>query len=344
MASCTAPFIPIKQHKWIILLTRLRADILTKISYVAVRGQSTEQGTVQRVLNQRRIGSIKDFTLHGGNYPGAIVLNWLNKKNPLKKSGNELSFEIEPASTQIVDGQHRVAGIGAAILVDPRVADLELCVAIYENLNTQECADIFLSIYTEQKPVDRSLVFDLYGIASETIVDAAAFRARDIAMFLNESEDSPYQNQIKLPGAKQRRGGIALSTVVSAIKPLVEEKGSLEQLGITSLEAQKQIILNLFTVLCNKYGDVWYDKQNVFQYAAGFVGAIEFLKTKLIPYCNIKRSFETETISKVINLGKENFMFQSEVKGMAGGEDSKKVLEWLVNVFVPETASDTLKY
>jgi DNA sulfur modification protein DndB len=46
-----------------------------------VRGQSTEQGAVQRVLNQRRIGSIKDFTLHGGNYPGAIVLNWLNLKN-----------------------------------------------------------------------------------------------------------------------------------------------------------------------------------------------------------------------------------------------------------------------
>ena len=327
-----------------VLVPLLEFNLLTKISYVAVRGQTTEEGAVQRVLNQRRIGSIRDFTLARGDYPGAIVLNWLSDKNPLMKNGNELSFEIEQGSTQIVDGQHRVAGIRAAILVDESVAELELSVAIYENLNTQECANIFLSINTEQKPVDRSLVFDLYGIASESVVDAAAVRARDIAMFLNDSKDSPYRGLIKLPGEPRRKGGIALSTVVSAIKPLVEGKGNFEQLGIPELEGQKQIILNLFEVLCAKYGDDWYENKNVFQYAAGFVGAIEFLKTKLIPYCNMKRSFEQETISNVLKLRKENLMLQSEVKGMAGSEASNRVFEHLVDVFAPETANDTLKY
>jgi DNA sulfur modification protein DndB len=243
-----------------------------------------------------------------------------------------------------VDGQHRVAGIRAAISVDESVSNLELCVAIYENLTTQQCADIFLSINTEQKPVDRSLVFDLYGIASENIVDAAAVRARDIAMFLNDAEDSPYKDMIKLPGAPQKRGGVALSTVVSAVKPLVEVKGNFEQLGITELEVQKQIILNLFQVISEKYGDDWYENKNVFLYAAGFVGAIEFLKAKLIPYCNTKKSFETDTISKVIPLSKENLMFQSEVKGMAGGEASNRVFARLVEVFVPETSSHFWKY
>ncbi len=45
---------------------------------------------------------------------------------------------------------------------------------------------IFLAINTEQKTVPRSLVFDLYGIASESVIDPAAVRARDIATYLNE--------------------------------------------------------------------------------------------------------------------------------------------------------------
>jgi len=51
---------------------------------------------------------------------------------------------------------------------------LEIPVAFYQHLRTQECADIFLSINTEQKPVQRSLVFDLYDGASANVVDPAA--------------------------------------------------------------------------------------------------------------------------------------------------------------------------
>lgn len=36
------------------------------ISYVAVRGQSTEEGAVQRILDNRRVASIRNFTLGGG--------------------------------------------------------------------------------------------------------------------------------------------------------------------------------------------------------------------------------------------------------------------------------------
>ena len=171
----------------------------------------------------------------------------------MSKENGLMTFEVLSHSAQIVDGQHRVEGIREALETSPEVANLELCVAIYEKLTTKECADIFLSINTEQKPVDRSLVFDLYGIADDKIVDPAALRARDIAMFLDGSE-SPYNGLIKLPGQPRRKGGIALSTVVAAIKPLVEPKGDLEQLGIAELEIQKRIVLNLFLVLRDKYG------------------------------------------------------------------------------------------
>ncbi|KPB52370.1 Uncharacterized protein ALO57_01720 [Pseudomonas coronafaciens pv. oryzae] len=330
-----SPFIEITQGSRSFILTRLPARILSDISYVAVRGQSQEQGAIQRVLNRSRISSIKEFTLSGGNYPNAIVLNWVNSKNPLIKGKKDISFDDVQFTAQVIDGQHRVAGIKAAIDERPSIGDMELPVVIYESLSTRECADLFLAINTEQKPVPRSLVFDLYGVSSEELVDLAVVRARDIAMFLNEDSDSPYNGEIKFPGLKTRKGGIALSTAVAAIKPLVEDKGGFEQIEVNELEVQKQIIANLFLVLEAKYGEDWNSKRNAFMYAAGFVGAMEFLSLKLIPYCTKQESFEVDTISRALDLAGEGLIFQEEVKGLGGASASKEVYDRLVRAFTP---------
>jgi hypothetical protein len=156
-------------------------------------------------------------------------------------------------------------------------------------------------------------------------------------MYLNEEGKSPYYDNIKLPGAPQRRGGVALSTVITAIKPLVEEKGDFDRIGVRELELQKKILLNFFTVIRQKYGKEWHKNSNAFQYASGFVGAIEFLKLKIIPYCNEKSSFTINTLGQVIQLDRSNLIYQSEVKGRAGKEAQNRIYELLVDAFIPET-------
>lgn len=337
MAKLKVPYLMVKQTHREFILTKLQLGILTNISYTAIRGQSQEKGAVQRVLNSRRIASVRDFTLKVGEYPGAVILNWMNKENPIRKENGHLSFFDISSSAQIIDGQHRLAGIEEAIKENPQIAKFEIPVVIYENLSTRECADIFLSINTEQKTVSRSLVFDLYGVASESMVDVAAVRARDIAIHLNEEEKSPYYDNIKLPGLPRRRGGIELSTIVTTIKPLVEEKGDFERIGIPELESQKKVLLNFFIALQKKYGKEWDKNTNGFQYASGFVGAIDFFKLKIIPYCNEKASFTADTIGQVIQLDRTNLIYQSEVKGMAGKEAQKRIYELLVDAFILET-------
>lgn len=334
MAKYSTSFIEMTQGERRFLLTRLSANVITQISYAAVRGQSSEEGAIQRVLNTSRIAGIKDFTLAGGDYPNAIVLNWVNDTNQLVRASGKISFTIERDSAQIIDGQHRVAGIQAAIEVRPEIGNLDIPVVIYEKLTTKECADIFLAINTEQKPAPRSLVFDLYGIASEDLVDPSAVRARDIAMYLNEEPGSPYFDEIKLPGSKTRKGGIALSTAVTAIKPLVEEKGGFEQIDVHELESQRKIIMNLFVALKQKYGNGWDDKTNALMYAAGFMGALEFLRLKLIPYCNTVGSFEVSTIAESLNLTGQTFR-REEIKGLGGASATKEVYERFVGAFKP---------
>lgn len=340
LSNIEVPFVTVTQHRKHFILTKLPIDILVKISYASIRGKDKEDGAVQRLLNTRRIASIKDFTLSGGHYPASIVLNWANHEHALvEQADGKLLIPVIERSAQLIDGQHRVAGLRAA-LEEAANTELEIPVALYVGLTTKECADIFLAINTEQKPVPRTLVFDLYGIADESIVDTAAARARDIAIALNEQAHSPYFEQIKLPGSPRRRGGIALSTAVTAIKPLVQEKGDFEQRGICEFETQKKIIENLFCALKEIYGDRWDDPKNAFMYASGFAGAIEFLRTKLLAYGQIKNKYTEQLFYSALQMEESDLILQEEVKGRGGKEAPLVILERLNALFVPRTETN----
>lgn len=331
------PFVEIEQHGRTFFLSRLPVRVLAAISYASVRGVDNEPGAVQRVLNTRRISSIKEFTLAGGHYPASIVLNWVTEEDSLTVTDHGLLVPEIERSAQLIDGQHRVAGLKAAMDERREIADLQVPVAFYQGLSTKECADIFLAINTEQKPVPRTLVFDLYGIADEHIIDAAAARARDIAMALNDEDDSPYFEQIKLPGSPRRKGGIALSTAVSAIKPLVEEKGDFEQRNIFELETQKKLIKNLFVAIRGKYGDKWEEKENAFMYASGFVGAIDFLRTHLLSYGQSKGKYTVDLFGAALHMESNDLILQEEVKGKGGKEAPLLIVERLKGMFSPDT-------
>lgn len=66
-----------------------------------------------------------------------------------------------------------------------------------------------------------------------------------------------------------------------------------------------------------------------------------FFRFKIIPYCNLKKSYTIKTISEVINLRKENLIYQEVVKKLSGKDAPKLIYEKLVAVFEPKT--DTSK-
>jgi DNA sulfur modification protein DndB len=350
MKSHKSAVVVITQNARKFFLTMMLARDLIQISYASVRNRDKEEGAVQRLLNPRRIDSIKEFTINGGDYPNCIVLNWVDEKQKLKIDNGVISVPIGDRVAQIIDGQHRVEGIRSAIKAKPEIGKLEIPVAFYEHLTTQQCADIFLSINTEQKPVQRSLVFDLYGVASQHVIDPAAFRARDIATMLNEQEDSPYKDLIRLPGkapatatrtGKKQSVGVDLSTVITSLKPLVEVKGIFEQVGVAELQMQTMALLNFFDVLKEWYGGLWLDKDNVFLTAAGFSGAIDFVKNRLVFYCKSKDSFERSTIRQAMDLEPHAVILRSHLKGMQGRHALRAVSDLLIERFTPQvTAGD----
>lgn len=333
-APISLPFLRAEQHDSSFLITRLSAADLVRVSYVARRGVDDERGAVQRLLNPTRIASIRDFLLAGGQFPTSIVLNWNSDDAPRAK-GDRLIVKRTAQSAQIIDGQHRVKGLEEAIEKKKSMGEFQVPVSIYIGLTTKKCADLFLSINTEQKPVHRSLVFDLYSLASDYVVDPAALRAGDLASELNENSDSPYLGFIKFPGAPKGQKGLALSTVVSAVKPLAEEKGVFEQVGLTELQTQTQFLMNFFNVLREAYGDEWESKSNAFRTAAGFVGAIEFVRNKLIVHCNLRGDFTFKAIAKVIKISEGNLIRKDAIEGLQGRRAFTHIAEALEDVFDP---------
>lgn len=333
-------YISVKQKEHSFKLTSIPAGLLTRISYAAVRRKDSEEGAVQRILNSSRISGIKDFALKMGDFPASIVLNWSGSK--LLDKGGVIVIPDEPKLAQIIDGQHRVAGLRAAIEDDRSVEHYEIPVAIYEGLDTPNSARIFISINTEQRPAPKSLVFDLYGVTASDLMDPAALRAGDIVGHLG-SEDQPYFGWIKLPNQDRQRGGVALSTAVSAIKPIVDSKGVLDQLGASELETQKVIFSNYFNAIRAKYGVKWNDRTNAFIYASGFIGAVEFFKSHMFDYCKGKSSFEEMTIKEAIVLDETSRILQEDVKGLGGTEAANVVRDRLISAFRPVGAVQGFK-
>lgn len=157
----------------------MRVRDILHIHYVAVRGVDDEEGAVQRILNKRRIKSIKDYILDGHMFFNSFILNWTDDNFSPRRRGQDIEIPLVPASAQVIDGQHRLAGLEEAMNDDNAIGNQEVIVTLSEHLSTPQAAKIFLNINTEQRPVPKSLIYDLFGEAIDN-ANHVVIRATDI--------------------------------------------------------------------------------------------------------------------------------------------------------------------
>jgi len=312
--------------------TTVEVNDVISIAYAAIRGKDKEEGAVQRLLNKKRVTKIKDFILEGNTFFNTFILNWTNIDFKPSFDEGSITLPIVPNSAQIIDGQHRLAGLEEAIKEDKNVGTQKILVTICTELSTKNAAKIFLNINSEQKPVPKSLIYDLFG---EVVEDQnhATNRATDIATELNENTDSPYYGLIKFPGNLTGSTGIELSAVVNALKKHLEpEKGTFSNHNLIDLQKQKNVIMNYFTAIRFFYEreGLWDNKKkNPFLGNAGFIGAVDFLMGSLIIKCADKKSFTVDTFKELLDLPKSSLLDKSSLKNFEGRLQRKKVTEFL---------------
>lgn len=298
------------------------------VAYVAARGQSEEAGAVQRVLNKRRISSIARFVAEGNTFYTPIFLNWTNTET-IHISDKEIKFSLSVQSAQVIDGQHRLEGIKQAIKTNSEIEEKELLIVLTKNLSTQDAAKIFLNINTEQRPVPKSLVYDLFSDVKDK--NSYEMRLNDLAKRLNDDEESPYYKMIKMPGVGI--GKVDLSIVISSLKPYISEGSTFEKYNINDFESQYKILLNYYSFLRNEYDKqgLWNSSKNPFLTNAGIYASVEFLCKDLIAKCVEARSFEIETIESFLPLESQGLLLRDDIKNLQGKEQRSEIYKYLLS-------------
>jgi DGQHR domain-containing protein len=309
----------------------MKVKDVAHISYVAVRGKDDEQGAVQRLLNRQRIQSIKSFVLEGNMFFNTFILNWTNDNVKPEFVEGEITVPIVPSASQVIDGQHRLAGLQEAMKENDKIGEQEILVTFCIGLTTREAALIFVNINSEQKPVPKSLIYDLFGEMDDN-TNHSINRAKDIADELNDNEESAYYGAIKFPGKARGVGLIDLSSIVTSLKKHLEPDGVFANHKLTNFQNQKLVILNYFSALRFYYDreDLWNNRvKNPFLTNAGFIGAIEHLVSKLISKCAENKSFEIEGFKKLLDLPKGELLLRSDIKNLEGKSQRKAVVDFL---------------
>jgi hypothetical protein len=106
---------------------------------------------------------------------------------------------------------------------------------------------------------------------------------------------------------------------------------------------QSQFIMNFFNVLRNAYGAEWESPSNVFRMAAGFIGAIEFIKNKLVVHCNLTGDFTVDAIEKVMKLSPGALIKRDSIEGLQGRRAFSHVAAALEALFDPKGVDRKIK-
>lgn len=209
----------------------------------------------QRQIEDTRVKSIARYILHciaanerGGTnliFPTSIILACSNNSDnqDVFKKNSVVDFNI-PLDTMIVDGQHRFSGvkylyneaISSSSVFGYRSDTIlrylnEFCFSctILLNYDMWEQAQVFANVNFNQKKVNKSLFYDIYGVAiplddTNTIpYQNEIYLAHELVVFLENDTSSVFKGFVKMLG--RGYGFVSQAFLVEALMKHMSSKG-----------------------------------------------------------------------------------------------------------------------
>lgn len=187
------PALQVEQPIGIYYVAILPARVLLQVCYSDVLSATVRPDGIgydldgtQRILNRKRLQTIADYINRTDSaFPNSIILaanfrredgliededpdteteragatgrRWHIEDGP---SGYTLTIPTKEKLAAIIDGQHRLFGFVDA---RPERLDMQLICSVFIDLPKPYQAQIFATINSTQKPVDKSLTYELFG-------------------------------------------------------------------------------------------------------------------------------------------------------------------------------------
>lgn len=180
------------------------------------RDEDPEEG-FQRNLDEGRAYAIAEYIKNGGTIPSSIILSAQPEAGLTYNSKNKtITFNENPCSFLILDGQHRVFGFRKLLGEESKY---RVPVIIYNDLTPVEEARIFIDINTLQRPVPKELLLDIKKLADRESDDERLLD--ELFTIFEISADSYLLN--KLSRFDKQKGKISKVTFYDALKPILKE-------------------------------------------------------------------------------------------------------------------------
>lgn len=212
------PVLRIRQPIGELFVGRMTAPEIRSVAYADVREMAeNELDTfigINRRLTKRRVKELQLYVnTYDATFPTSIILAVPEPNAEFREDSGTLRIcgtdetPLESAA-KIIDGQHRIKGLEAV----SNDTDFEVCVAVLVGADIATQATVFATVNLAQTKVNRSLAYDLLEYEGKPSPQKSA---HDIAVALDQLEDSPFYRRIKRLGrATEGRTGETLTQAV----------------------------------------------------------------------------------------------------------------------------------
>lgn len=177
---------------------------------------------IQRRLEPTRYNSIAKFCKSkNAMFPTPIILSAPSEKFIIDSKNKTICLPVSEDNVfcSIVDGQHRLKGIELSECADK----FELFVSFIFDTDPSRDAYLFSVINGNQKPVSKSLIYDLYGLSKSRTIEKLCNK---VMRELNDNEKSEMQGKIKMLGYKDELspdGIVSQATLIDGLKKLITD-------------------------------------------------------------------------------------------------------------------------
>jgi DGQHR domain-containing protein len=251
----------------------------------------------QRRLDPKRLKEIKKYIYNSildekdniavsALFPTAMILAVEHEDIP---EINDEIVDIEFDKKQrlyIVDGQHRLMAmrqlyedLNRYIFRDDDeqyifdyISSYKFNCTILVNYDIWEQGQVFINVNFKQKPVNRSLYYDVYGAEYIESNDPKhlernkIYLAHELTRFMNEYSGSPFYKNIKMLGTG--KGYVSQSFFVEALLPLFKDTGiwyfdpNSKIIQYDILNAYKSELFNFYNIVAESFSKYWGVNEN----------------------------------------------------------------------------------
>jgi len=235
----------IKQRDLTLFTTSLFvSDLLEKDFFKIDRldaSVKSEQG-YQRVLDERRKKKFADYLVNawkeGDAFLPTSVFLATDKNIEYSEETHSISFDTNIIGPfNVVDGQHRIAGLIEAVERVPAIKEFQIPVNIAVNLDEISQMCHFLIVNSTQKAVDKAIVQQIHARLTNMIefeeiptlpkwIQRQVLKGEDrdallITEYLNTDNDSPWKGKILMANDQSKTFTIKQNSFVSSIKKYI---------------------------------------------------------------------------------------------------------------------------